>query len=119
MDPPATAPLDLIKRLIVMQVETVLFLNVTRSLQLPRLPPQQRQQQQPLQQLQLLLLNVFQTVIWIALVSVAWLSVTHLIAVVLVEVDLLLRVSTFPTHTINVNYWSIVKMVLALDLMVF
>jgi len=60
-DPPVTAPLDSIKRLIVMLVVTVLFLNVTRSLQLPQLQPPQ---QQPLPQL-----LIVGAVIWFAMVT--------------------------------------------------
>ena len=73
------------------------IVSSTRAKKSPQLPPQpllQLLQQLPLQRLQLPLLNVFQTAIWIVLVSVAWLSVTHLIAVVLVEVDSLLPAST-------------------------
>jgi uncharacterized membrane protein len=64
-DPPATAPLDSIKRLIVMLVVTVLFLSVTRSLQL-QLPQLQPPQQQPLPQL-----LIVGAVIWFAMVTPA------------------------------------------------
>ena len=76
------------------KIEIVFSTHAKKSPQLQPQPLLQLLQQLPLQQHQLLLLNVFQIVIWIALVSVVWLSVTHLIAEALVEVDSLLPAST-------------------------
>jgi len=96
-------------------METVFSTHVKKS---QRLPQQQLllQPQQLLRRLQQQRLNAFQIVIWIALASVASLSVTHLTAAVEMD-DLLLPASTFQMRMTNANFWSTVKMVQALVLL--